>query len=191
MASGQFLDVSLTDWASIATIVGTIVAVVAALVAIIKGVKPIRQSLGQRRFFGWLLTRKDIAGIERNAQNEAATQKAREAAKLADLQFELRNDGGTELVTHNKGPCAARDVTIWGELSPRNWGIYENQGLLRDVKYGRFTHYSAIPSGSSRAEGVSVQQWQVVDGASYWSLRIDWNDDAGPHDDEAAGAHKW
>jgi hypothetical protein len=71
MASGQFLGVSLTDWASIATIAGTVVVIVGAVVAIIRGIKPIRQSLGRRRFFLWLLTRKDRAQIALNARNEA------------------------------------------------------------------------------------------------------------------------
>jgi hypothetical protein len=195
MASRQFLGVSLTDWASIATIAGTIVVIVGAVAAIIRGIKPIRQSLGRRRFFRWLLTRKDRAQIALNARNEADKERAREAAMRADLEFELRSDGTlvgvAELVTRNKGPCEARNVSIYGELSQSFWWDYEQQNALRDGAYGLVIKYDTISPGTPLvAEGVSIKQWQIVGGLARWDLRIDWNDDDGNHYNQAAEARR-
>jgi hypothetical protein len=202
MASGQFLGVSLTDWASIATIAGTIVVIVGAVAAIIRSIKPIRQSLGRRRFFGWLLTRKDRAQIALNAQNEADKEKAREAAMRAEkaamranLEFELRSDGMlagvAELVTRNKGPCEARNVWIYGELSQSLWLDYEKQNELRDGAYGLVIRYKTISPGTSLVEeGLSIKQWQIVGGLARWNLLTDWDDDAGNHYNQSDEARK-
>jgi hypothetical protein len=187
MASKQFLGVSLTDWASIATIVGTIVVIVGAVAAIIKAIKPIRQSLGRRRFFGWLLTRKDRAQIALNAQNETEKTEAKKASMRANLEFELQSGdsalkGVAELVTRNKGPSEARNVWIYGELSQSFYWDYERQNALRDGAYGLVINYETISPGASRVQdGVSIKQWQIVGGLARWSLRTDWDDDDGHH----------
>jgi hypothetical protein len=196
MASEQFLGVSFTDWASIATIAGTIVVIVGAVAAIIRGIKPIRQSLGRRRFFRWLLTRKDLAQIALNARIEEGKEAARKAAMRADLEFELRSGdsllkGVAELVTRNKGPCEARNVSIYGELSPSLLWDYEKENALGDSAYGYVTSYATISPGTSLVEeGLSIKQWQILGGLARWSLRTDWDDDAGSHHNQAGEARR-
>jgi hypothetical protein len=193
----------LTDWASIATIAGTIVVIFGAVVAIIRAIKPIRRFLGRRRYLGWLLTRKDRTQIALNAQKEAEKQnaeadkqKVKEAGMRANLEFELRRSdgalaGSAELVTCNKGPCEARNVSIYGELSPSFYWDYERQNALRDSAYGPVTSYETISSETSLVEeGVSIKQWQIVGGLARWSLRIDWDDDAGSHYNQAFEARR-
>lgn len=195
MASGQFLGVSLTNWASIATIAGTVVVVSGAVAAIIRAIKPVRQSLGRRHFLRWLLTRKDRAQFALNAQNEADENRAREAAKRADLEFKLRNDGVpsgyAQLVTRNRGPCEARNVSIYGELSPSFWWDYERQNALRDGAYGLVIRYETISPGTSLVEqGLNIRQWQIVGGLARWDLRTDWDDNAGSHYNQADQARR-
>src|SRR6266567_7659816 len=188
MTSAQSLDVSLTGWASIATIVVAIITVVGALVAFIK---PIRQFLGKRRFFRWILTRKDRDEMQKGDDE----QKARGKAKRANLQFELRSDGVlpgvAELVTLNNGPCEARNVAIYGELNPSLYWDYKKQNALRDSCYGLVQEYGTISPEASRVEeGLSISTWQIVGGVARWNLRTDWDDDAGRHYNQPTEARK-
>ena len=128
-----------------------------------------------------------------NARDEEDKRRAREAAMRANLEFELRSggEGAAELVTRNKGPCEARNVSIYGELSQSFWFDYEKQNELRDGAYGLVTTYETISPGTPRVEeGVSIRKWQIEGGLARWSLRTDWDDDAGRHYNQAGEAHR-
>jgi hypothetical protein len=108
------------------------------------------------------------------------------------LRFELRNGNTPELVTHNMGPSEARNVAIWGLLSPSQYGYHAQYGSLRDSAYGLLREpYETIPAGDLRVEPVSVHEWQILYGVTRWNLRIDWDDDAGGHSDQKTEATKW
>jgi hypothetical protein len=113
----------------------------------------------------------------------------------ADLEFELRDDGVligvAELVTRNKGSCEARNVSIYGELSPGLWGDYQMHNALRDGAYGLVISYETISPGASIVEeGVSIKKWQIMGGLARWKLRTDWDDDAGRHYNQADVARR-
>jgi hypothetical protein len=114
----------------------------------------------------------------------------------ANLEFELRSGdsmlvGVADLVTRNKGPCEARNVSIYGELSPSLRWDYERQNALRDGAYGLVIGYETISPGTPLVkEGLSIKQWQILGGLARWNLRIDWDDDAGNHYNQADEAHR-
>lgn len=169
---------SLTDAGSVAGIAGAAVAVVLFIVG---ALRPTRKFLSRWRIFeSWILTKNERKQI----QIEIAQA---DAAKRADLQFELRLNGGIKLVTHNKGLCSAQNVVIRGELSPRYYADYPE---AKDY-HGRVVSYRTIPPGGSRSESVSNVVYQIDNGGMQWSLRVNWDDEAGQHRDKAGAATRW
>jgi hypothetical protein len=175
---------TLTDGASIAGIVGAVLAVVIFL-------RPTRRFLSRWRFFNsWIITSNEREKIQRMTAQKEVEQRDKEEARHANLEFELRRNGSIELVIHNVGRCAARDVVIWGFLSPGLYG-YDMHSEMTQDGFGLVGSYGTIPAGGSRSDDVSAREYQIECGATQWSLRANWRDDVGEHRDEARLATRW
>lgn len=187
MMSASPLALSLTDAGSLAGIVSTAVTVILLVVGFLR---PTRKFLSRFRLFSsWILTKKEREQIRTAVAKAEADKRRAEAAKRADLQFELRQDGGIKLITHNKGLCSAQHVVIYGLLSPKYWG-YDSE-TNKAITYGRVAGYENIPPKGSRSVSVSNVENQIEYGASQWSLTVDWDDEAGEHRGEESQATRW
>lgn len=179
MTGSGFLGLSLEEWSWVATIVGTVIVFVVATVP------AVRVFLARWRMFNpWILTKKQRLDGAAESLKKAQIEAQERAMKSATLKFAVLWNRGPFLIIENIGKCEARNVKVWGLLSPRHFFDGDDGKTRTRRSVGA---YDKLLPGASISEPVNNVEYQIEGGASAacrWAIRASWDDDLGRHPDE-------